>query len=185
MNVCASAGDAALRNDVVRSNGFSRLAGLWDVRFRQAFHLELKQPISAHQVCPIYSASVCCLKQVRFTVRVSWTAWYCVQPYLGAKFAVLLAACPQSSLNIKVVLKTMKICVDLSGPTIMDSPGWLQMRLERSVLYEQRQADIACRAAICIQTAWRALQARRLVQQLQATQVHSQRAAAAATLIQV
>ena len=57
--------------------------------------------------------------------------------------------------------------------------------LERSHVYRQRQADVACTAALSIQTAWRALQARRLVQQLRAARQYSLEAAAAARRIQV
>ena len=57
--------------------------------------------------------------------------------------------------------------------------------LERSHVYRQRQADVACTAALSIQTAWRALQARRLVQQLRAAHQYSLEAAAAAGRIQV
>ena len=60
----------------------------------------------------------------------------------------------------------------------------LQERLESSLLYEQQQAGLACRAATCIQSAWRAMQARRRAQQLRAEDYNSRTAAAAAILIQ-
>ena len=61
----------------------------------------------------------------------------------------------------------------------------MQGLLERSLIYQQQQAAIASEAATSIQAAWRARQARRLLQLLQASRQQSLKAAAAAGLIQV
>ena len=53
--LCVLAEDAALRSAVVRSNEFVCLAGIWDVRFRRGFQQQLRQPVTAHQVCCLES----------------------------------------------------------------------------------------------------------------------------------
>lgn len=63
--------------------------------------------------------------------------------------------------------------------------AWVQGLLERSHVFRHQQAKVTQAAAISIQNAWRAMQARRLVQQLRVAHQESLKAGAAASCIQV
>lgn len=85
----------------------------------------------------------------------------------------------------RLLMPILLVFVYTFGFLVLNLEAGMQGCLESSHVYRQRQADVAHIVAVSIQTAWRALQARRLVQQMRTAHQHNLKAVAAAGQIQV
>lgn len=131
------------------------------------------------RLCGVYSCTPLC-------IRLRLPGVSSLHLLLSTFWLLCVHAWKRSDLGCpRFQVATLVFFVYTSGFLVPNLEACVQGFLERSHVYRQRQIDVAYTAAVSIQTAWRALQARRLVQQMCTAHQHNLKAAAAAGRIQV